>query len=125
MASGSYVSLIICSITVFLSVYMCKQAYKYLREKNNNISSETIYKINIIMISLIIMTSISMTFIRVFYNVLLFDMIVMINVFSYKKRLDFIPMCWLLWLYVWAFWMSNVSMNFSRILSNNLFLSAL
>jgi len=125
IASGSYFSLIICGITIFLSVYICKLAYKYLRGKKDVLPSNAIYKINLIMICLIIMTSVSMTFIRVFYNVLLFDMIVMINVISYKKRLDFIPMCWFLWVYIWAFWMSNVSNNFVRILSNNLLLSSL
>ena len=119
LSSGSYVSLVICSITILLSVYMCMQSYKYLQEREGSMISFDVYKINVLMISLIILTSVSMSFIRLFYNVLLFDIIIMSNVISFKKKMDPVMLFWFIWIYLWAFWMSNVSVNFTKILSNN------
>lgn len=122
LSSGSYASLIICSITILLTVYMCKQSYSYLVKREDNLLNYTIYRINVALLCLIVLTSISMLFIRLFYNVLLFDLIIMANVVSYKKKLDVVAAFWLLWIYVWMFWMSNVPNNVFRILSNNLLL---
>lgn len=120
LSSGSYASLIICCITILFTIYMCKQSYLYLIKKDAHILNYTIYRINVSMLCLIVLTSVSMLFIRLFYNILLFDLIIMANAISYRKKLDVITVCWLLWIYLWMFWMTNVPNNVLRILTNNI-----
>ena len=119
MESGSYVSLVICSITVILSVLMCREAYRKMKSDN---LSKSVFNINVIMTVILILTSISMSFIRMFYNLLIFDMVLMFNMASKQKSFSILQIIWILWIYLWSFWMSNVVSNFGRILANNSFL---
>lgn len=119
LESGSYFSLIICTIVVLLSVYMCKEAYRIVKIKSI-VSCKAILDINVIMSCILVLTSVTMSFIRMFYNILFFDYILVSNALFYRKKISFVQILWFVWIYLWAFWMSNVSSNFSRILANNL-----
>lgn len=121
LGSSSYVSLIICSITVIFSVLLCLEA-KGLMKKREYVDYKVrlITNMNVVLMVILIMTSLSMTFIRVYYNILLFDMILISNVIIFNKKYTPLQLVWFLWIFLWSFIMSNVSLNFTRILTHNL-----
>lgn len=121
LGSSSYFSPIICSITVILSVLLCLEANKLIKKRGYvDKKAHLITNMNAVLMVILIMTSLSMTFIRVYYNILLFDMILISNVMIFNKKYTPLQLVWVCWIFLWSFIMSNVSLNFTRILTHNL-----
>lgn len=120
LESSSIWSVVICSCQYILHFIVCKKMVG-----NNslpNINTRYFMTITTLMSILIIMTSINMTFFRLFRNVLLFSSIFILNGFIRKptKSNLLLIIIYIISMSYFHFWSGSVFDNVSLILSNNL-----
>lgn len=122
LSTSSYVSVILCSLQYLLHYYVCKSCV--LNSPYNGINKHRFMQITALASTLIIMTSVNMTFFRLFRNLLLFSSIYIINGYYYKSNK--MNMTCILFLYFitmsyFHLWHGDVLKNVGIIINNNSF----
>lgn len=117
---SSYWSVMICSFQYLIHYFVCKRCV--MKSGYNGINVNCFMQINVLIAMLIIMSSVNMTFFRLFRNILLFSSIYLINGYLYKKnKVDAIYLSlYFLFMSFFHFWWGDVLVNVGIIFSNNL-----
>lgn len=120
LESSSYWSVVICSFQYLIHYFVCKRCI--ISSGYSTINSKYFMQINVLLAVLIVMTSINMTFFRLFRNMLLFSSIYLINGYlcgKNKANVVYLSLYFVLMSF-FHFWWGDVLSNVNAIFSNNL-----
>lgn len=119
MEDSSLWSVIICTCQYLIHYHMCKRCVK--QSNYNAINVDYFMRITVLMSILIVVTSINMTFFRLFRNILLFSSIYLINGYMCKKNNHdaILLTIYFMIMSFFHFWWGDVLPNVNVILSNN------